>query len=75
MYIPRRKACVALCTLAVELYALEADVFLQQRFGQERHGFAYKPVETLPGVVVFDCQLFHAVQKPLYSSDFLNYTI
>ena len=38
------KARIALCTFAVELYALYPYVLLQQRFRQQRHSLADKAV-------------------------------
>ena len=53
------KARVALRAFAVELYALEPYVLLQQRFGQQRHSLAHETVKALPGVVFSNSQLFH----------------
>ena len=61
--IARVQPRVAFGALAVELDALEADVFLQQRFRQKRHGFAHKTVETLARVVVPDGKLLHFNKK------------
>ena len=53
------KARVALCALAVELYALYPYILLKQRFRQERHGLSDKSVKPLSRVVSPYCKLFH----------------
>ena len=52
-------ARIAFCALAVELYALQPYVFLQQGFGQKRHRFAHEAVQPLPCVIFTNSQLFH----------------
>ena len=61
--------------LAVELDALETDIFLQQRFRQQGNGFPDKTVEPLAGVVFLDNQLFHDMSVRLKVFCFLHYTI
>ena len=46
---------------AVELDALETDVFLQQRLRQQGNGFSDKSIEPLACVVAFDSKLFHGM--------------
>ena len=58
-YIPLDEAHVALGALAVALDALEADIFLQQRFRQQGNGFADEAVEPLTGVIFAYLDLFH----------------
>ena len=53
------KARIALGALAVELHALEADVFLRERGGQERDGFGEEAVEPLARVIFRDLEFFH----------------
>ena len=50
---------VPLGALAVDLDALEADIFLQQRRRQQRHGLGHKPVQPLARVVFAYGELFH----------------
>ena len=58
-HVPLDEAHVALAALAVALDALEADIFLQQRFRQQGNGFADEAVEPLTGVIFAYLDLFH----------------
>ena len=53
------KMGIALGALSVQLDALETDVFLHQRIGEQRHGLRNKTVKTLACVVLTDGKLFH----------------
>ena len=53
------QARIALGALAVELDALEADVFLRQRGREQGNGLGQKAVEPLPGVILGDREFFH----------------
>ena len=53
------EARVALGAFAVELHALEADVFLRQRGGQQGNGLGEEAVEPLARVVLCDLEFFH----------------
>ena len=59
IYALADEAHVALCALAVALDALEADIFLQQRFRQQGNGLADEAVEPLAGVIFAYLDLFH----------------
>ena len=53
------QARVALGALAVDLDALEADIFLQQRRRQQRNRFGDEPVQALPDVIFADGKFLH----------------
>ena len=53
------QAVVALSAGSVDLDALEADVLLRQRGGQQGNGLAEKAVEPLIGVIFLDGKLSH----------------
>ena len=59
---------VALCALAVDFYALDADIFLQQGRGQQRQRFGHKPVQPLSRVVFTNGKLLHK-KSPFCRSD------
>ena len=52
---------VPLRSCVVELDALDTDVFLGQRGGQQRHRLGQKTVQPLTGIVLFDFEFFHSV--------------
>ena len=49
--------------LVVELYALEAYIFLQQALGQQGNCLAHKAVQTLACIVFTDSKFFHSITK------------
>ena len=53
------QAVVALGAGSVDLDALEADVLLRQRGGQQGNGLEQKAVETLVSVIFMDGELSH----------------
>ena len=57
--VPFLQPLVPLGPGSVALDALEADVFLQQRRGQQGQTLGYEAVQPLPGVVFSDGDLPH----------------
>ena len=58
-HISRLQPGIPLRSCAVELDALDADVFLGQGGGEQGNGFGQKPVQPLACVVGTDGKLFH----------------
>ena len=57
--VPGGQPRVALGAFAIQLDALEPDVFLCQRSGEQGNGLCQPPVEPLPGVILGDREFFH----------------
>ena len=58
--VPGGQPRVALGAFAIQLDALEPDVFLCQRSGEQGNGLCQPPVEPLPGVVLRDGEFLHS---------------
>ena len=58
-HVPLLQALIPLGPASVDLDALEADVLLRQRGGQQGNGLAEKAVEPLIGVIFLDGKLSH----------------
>ena len=65
-YVPRHQALVTLTAGSVALDPLDADIFLQQGPGQQRHILRQKAVQPLSRIIFSDGKFSHSAPFPAF---------